>query len=163
MKLTRRATLNLMGATAASAALPGTLSAQSGTVHEVQMLNAHPDDRSERMVFHPDIVRAQPGDTIRFISADPAHNAVTYDDMIPEGAEGWKTRINKDEDVVVEAEGAYGYYCQPHKTLGMVGLILVGDASVNYASLKDVSLRGREEQRWEDIFARADEMMEETA
>ena len=66
--------------------------------------------------------------------------------------------------MVVEAEGAYGYYCQPHKALGMVGLILVGDASANYESLKEVSLRApNEKKRWEDIFARADEIVGATA
>ena len=162
MKLTRRTTMSLMGATAATAMLGGTARA-SGTVHEVKMLNKHPDS-NDRMVFVPDIVEAQPGDTIRFVSADPAHNSVSYDEMLPEGAEGWKTRMNKDAEVVVEAEGAYGYYCQPHKALGMVGLILVGDASANYESLKEANLRApNEKKRWEDIFARADEIVGGTA
>ena len=162
MKLTRRTTMSLMGATAATAML-GNAARASGTVHEVQMLNKHPEE-NERMVFYPDIVEAQPGDTIRFVSADPAHNSVSYDEMLPEGAEGWKTRMNKTEEVVVEAEGAYGYYCQPHKALGMVGLILVGDASTNYESLKEVSLRApNEKKRWADIFARADKIVGGTA
>ncbi|MDR9395020.1 MAG: plastocyanin/azurin family copper-binding protein, partial [Roseovarius sp.] len=130
MKLTRRMTMSLMGATAATVLLPAGARA-NGEVHEVQMLNRHPDE-NESMVFYPDIIEAQPGDTIRFVSVDNAHNSVSYDDMLPEGAEGWKTRVNQDEEIVVEAEGAYGYYCQPHKALGMVGLILVGDASTNY-------------------------------
>ena len=162
MNPTRRTTLSLMGATATTAMLGGTARA-SGTVHEVQMLNKHPDS-NDRMVFHPDILEAQPGDTIRFVSVDPAHNSVSYDEMLPGGAEGWKTRVNQDAEVVVEAEGAYGYYCQPHKALGMVGLILVGDASANYESLKEVSLRApNEKKRWEDIFARADEIVGGTA
>ncbi|WP_397544057.1 pseudoazurin [Roseovarius salis] len=158
MKLTRRTALGLFGASAATAILPGAGARAEGKVHEVQMLNKHPDS-NERMVFHPDIVQAQPGDTIRFVAADPAHNSVTYDDMLPEGAEGWKTRMSQDAEVVVEAEGAYGYYCQPHKPLGMVGLILVGDAATNYEELKAAKLRGREQQRWQDIFARADKIV----
>jgi pseudoazurin len=158
MKLTRRTAMGLLGGTAATALLPGGGAKAQGQVHEVRMLNQHPDN-NERMVFHPDIVEAQPGDTIRFVSVDPAHNSVTYDDMLPDGAEGWQTGMSQDAEVVVEAEGAYGYYCQPHRALGMVGLILVGDASTNYAELKDASLRGREQQRWDDIFARADEIV----
>ena len=156
MNLTRRTTMTLLGATAATALIPGGARA-TGTVHEVRMLNKHPED-NERFVFHPDIVEAQPGDTIRFVSEDRGHNSVSYDDMLPDGAGGWKTRLNKDAEVVVEAEGAYGYYCQPNKALGMVGLILVGDASGNYESLKEAKLRGNEKKRWDDIFARADEI-----
>lgn len=160
MKLTRRATIGLMGATAATAIMPAAAARAQGTVHEVQMLNVHPDSARERFVFYPDIVRAESGDTIRFLSADRGHNAVTYDDMIPDSAEGWKTRLNKDVEVVVGADGAYGYYCQPHKALGMVGLILVGDAAANYDRLKEASLRApQEKKRWKDIFARADKIV----
>jgi len=57
-----------------------------------------------------------------------------------------------------------GITCQPHKALGMVGLILVGDASANYESLKEANLRApNEKKRWEDIFARADEIVGGTA
>ena len=157
MRLTRRMTMTLMGATAATALMPGGARA-AGTVHEVKMLNRHPEE-NESMVFYPDIVEAKSGDTIRFVAEARGHNSVSYDDMLPDAVEGWKTRMNKDAEVVVEAEGAYGYYCQPHKALGMVGLILVGDASGNYESLKETTLRGKEQQRWDDIFARADEIV----
>lgn len=157
MKLTRRMTMTLMGATAATAMLPAGARAR-GTVHEVEMLNRGPDGGN--FVFHPDIVEAEPGDTIRFVSVDKGHNSVTYDDMVPEGADGWKSQINKDFEVVLDTEGAYGYYCQPHRALGMVGLILVGDASVNYESLKDAKLRApNEKKKWTDIFARADDIV----
>lgn len=158
MKLTRRTTISLMGATAATALLPAAARA-NGEVHEIEMLNRHPDD-NENMVFHPDIIEAKPGDTIRFVSTDKGHNAVSYEDMLPEGAEEFKTKVNQDEEIVLEAEGAYGFYCQPHKALGMVGLILVGDASSNYESLKDADLGApKERERWEDIFSRADEIV----
>lgn len=161
MKLTRRTTMTLMGATAATALL-GSAARATGTVHKVKMLNRNTDTK-ESMVFSPDIIEAQPGDTIRFVAEDKGHNSVSYDDMLPEGAEGWKTGMSKDAEVVVEAEGAYGYYCQPHRGLGMVGLILVGDASANYASLKEAKLRGNEKKRWDNIFARADEIVGDNA
>ena len=157
MKLTRRQNLALLGATAISATLP--VAARAAAVHEVKMMNAHPDNKKERMVFVPDIVRAQPGDTIKFIAVDKGHNSEGNADMLPAGAEGWKSKIGSDFEMTVDAHGAYGYHCVPHRTVGMVGLILVGDVSGNYEAIKGAKQRGKAKARYEDIFARADEML----
>ena len=155
---TRRHGLVLAGGAAFTLAAPTLIRAQTGTVHEVEMLNRN-EETGDVMVFAPDIVRAEVGDTIRFLATDRGHNSVTVDEMLPEGAEGWRGRINEEIEVVLETPGAYGYICQPHVSMGMAGLVLVGDVSGNYEALKDVTQRGRAAQRWEDIFARADELL----
>ena len=167
-KLTRREHLALLGSTAAAAALGAPLFAESHSegpvVHEVQMLNADPENKRERQVFVPDIVRAMPGDTIRFIAADRGHNAEVNKKMMPEGGTEWAGRINSDVEVTIDVDGAYGYVCKPHASAGMVGLILVGDVSGNYEDLKGLRQRGKAAKRWESIFERADALLaEETA
>ncbi|MEL7091276.1 MAG: pseudoazurin [Pseudomonadota bacterium] len=157
MTLTRRQYLALTGA-AASAPLLAT-QAQAQTTHDVQMLNTHPETAGRLMVFYPEIVRAQPGDVVRFLSIDNNHNSQAFDEMLPMGVEPWKSTIGKDFDLTVEAEGAYGFFCTPHKGLGMVGLLLVGDVSGNYEALKEVRQRGKSRQRFKDLFAMADEML----
>ncbi|MCV6595786.1 MAG: pseudoazurin [Mangrovicoccus sp.] len=159
MTQTRREVLKTAAAVTLTAMLPASMARAEGTVHEVQMLNVHPDDKKKRQVFVPDIVRAQPGDTIKFIAADKGHNAESNEDMLPEGAEGWEGPMNKDVEVTLTTEGAYGYYCKPHQALGMVGLILVGDVSGNYEALKEVKQRGKAKKVFPDIFERADAML----
>ncbi|GAA6198401.1 pseudoazurin [Pseudophaeobacter sp.] len=95
---------------------------------EVQMLNKGSD--GERMVFEPAFVQAQPGDTIKFVAASRGHNAETVDGMIPEGAEGFAGKINKEIEVTLDTEGYYGVICKPHFAMGMVMTIAVGDAEV---------------------------------
>lgn len=157
MRITRRDGLRLL---AAAAAVAGPFRASAmGAVHEVQMLNKHPET-GERMVFVPDLIRAAPGDTIRFVAADRGHNSASNKDMLPEGAEGWKGRVSKDVEVVVDAEGAYGFHCVPHLALGMVGLILVGDPSSNFEAARAAKHRSRKAKaRYEDIFARAEALL----
>jgi len=92
---------------------------------EVKMLNKGAN--GERMVFEPDFVQAAPGDTIRFIAADKGHNAETAKDMIPEGAKGFKGKINEEIEVTLDAEGVYAVLCKPHYAMGMVMTIAVGD------------------------------------
>ncbi|MEM7731515.1 MAG: pseudoazurin [Pseudomonadota bacterium] len=158
MKITRRQNLGLMGGALVASAAPSVLTS-SEAVHDVEMLNHHPDDKKELMVFYPDIVIAQPGDVIRFLATDNNHNSQARDDMLPDGVEPWKSKIGDEFELTVEAEGAYGYFCTPHKTYGMVGLILVGDVSSNYETLKTVRQRSKSKARFKDIFARADALL----
>lgn len=164
-KLTRREHLALLGGTAMASVMGGPALAGSHsegpTTHEVLMLNAHPENRRERQVFVPDLLRIKPGDTVRFVAEDRGHNSAVNEDMIPEGGATWDGRINQDVEVTIDVEGAYGYECTPHATAGMVGLILCGDVSSNYEEIKGQRFRGKAAQRYEDIFARADEMLAE--
>ena len=155
--ITRRTTLQMAGATLALASTPSL--SRAATTHEILMLNRDPDDRRANMVYRPEIVVAQPGDTLRFVPTDRGHNVVSYDTMWPDGADAWRTRPNAEFETVVEIEGAYGYYCQPHKAMGMVGLVLVGNPMSNYERAKATSLRGREKQRWDAIWAEADTLV----
>ena len=169
-KLTRREHLALLGGTAMASVIGGPALAGSHSggdmeegpkTHEVLMLNSHPDNRRERQVFVPDLLRIQPGDTVRFIAEDRGHNSAVNEDMIPEGGTTWEGRINQDVEVTIDVEGAYGYECTPHATAGMVGLILCGDVSGNYEEIKDQRFRGRAADRYEDIFERADALLAE--
>jgi len=72
-------------------------------------------------------VQAAPGDTIKFVAASKGHNAETAKGMIPEGAEGFKGKINEEIEVTLETEGVYGVICKPHFAMGMVMTIAVGD------------------------------------
>ena len=159
MKLTRREHLALMGGALTAAAIPAGLSADGHTVHEVQMLNQDPENKRERQIYSPAVVRAMPGDTIRFIATDRGHNAQSNADWSPEGGTEWKGKINEEVEVTIDVEGAYMYECQPHASAGMIGLILVGDVSGNYEELKGQRFRGKAKQRAEAYFEMADEML----
>jgi len=160
MKQTRRAHLAMLGGTAAAAMMPVAVKADGhATMHEVQMLNADPDNRRERNIFNPPVLKVNVGDTVKFVNADKGHNAQLDENMMPEDGTEFKGRINEEIEVTFETDGTYGYYCLPHRALGMVGLILVGDASVNFEEAKAAKQRGKAAARYEDYFAMAEEMM----
>ena len=128
MKITRRAHLIGLGATGVALAT-GTGAAADGhspTEHVVEMLNADPENSRKRQVFIPEVLRVNVGDTVTFKAVDRGHNSQVDEDMMPEGGTMWEGGINEDVTVTIEAEGAYGYYCTPHRAAGMVGLLLVG-------------------------------------
>ena len=114
--------LALMG----SLVLAGTAAAET---HQVQMLTKSP--AGEMNVFEPPFLKVQPGDTVTFVPTEKGHNSETIKDAIPEGAEGWKGKINQEVSVSLTEPGLYVYKCLPHLPLGMVGLIQVGDEAPN--------------------------------
>lgn len=155
LALSRR-TLLLAG-TAALVARPAM--SEEPTTHTVEMLNKDPEDAKQRMVFKPAFLVVKPGDTVQFVSADKGHNSEIIDDMIPEGAEGWKGRINDDVAVTLETPGFYGYKCTPHVGTGMVGLIVVeGDGMMdNLEAAQKVRHRGQAKKRFEALWEMAEE------
>ncbi|MDR0277490.1 MAG: pseudoazurin [Paucimonas sp.] len=95
-------------------------------VHEVKMLNR---GASGAMVYEPDYLHLQPGDSVRFLPTQSGHNAATLDGLLPAGAEPFKGKINQALEVKFEVPGFYGIQCSPHVSMGMVMLIQVGEAA----------------------------------
>ena len=118
---------------------------------EVRMLNK---GEKGAMVFEPDFVQAQVGDTVKFLLVDKGHNAETIKDMIPEGAEPAIGGMNEDFVITLTQEGAYGIRCKPHYGLGMVALIVAGEP-VNLDALQKVKTPGKAKKKFEALFAEA--------
>lgn len=97
---------------------------------------------AEARVYNPDIIYIAPGDTVGFTNMT-SHNVVSY--VVPEGAEGFgeKGKLPGGSfSVTLEKEGIYGYVCEPHIGFGMVGVIVVGNAS---QETKDAALKKADE------------------
>lgn len=132
----------------------GALCALAGTAnaadHEVKLLTK--GDHGI-MVFQPDFVQAQPGDTIHFVAVDKIHNAESIKGMIPDGAEPFKGKMGHDLTVTLTRQGVYGVKCAPHYGMGMVALIVVGKP-VNLKQAEAVPQMGRAKKVFGDLFAR---------
>ncbi len=84
---------------------------------------------AEARIFRADIVYIQSGDTVRWTNMT-SHNAVSY--IVPDGAEGFgeKGKLPGGSfSAKIEKEGIYGYVCEPHIGVGMVGVVVVGDVT----------------------------------
>lgn len=85
----------------------------------------------------PLVTFAKPGDTLKFMQM-AGHDTESIDNMIPEGAEKWKSKMGEEGfSVKLEKEGAYIFKCNPHITTGMVGAVVVGEGEPsNLAALE---------------------------
>lgn len=125
---------------------------------EVRMLNEGEDGQT--MVFEPALLHIAPGDTVTFVPTDRGHNATSMEAMIPAGAGGWDGAISEPVSVTFVVEGTYGYICEPHYGLGMVGLVLVGDFERNFSDARDIRQRGQADHRFDELFEQAQALVD---
>ncbi len=121
--------------------------------HTVEMLTKGPD--GGRYVYAPAFLQVAPGDTVKFVNGDPGHNAASIDGAIPAGADAFTGKINEEIEVTLTEPGVYAYKCTPHYTLGMVGLILVGDAPSNLDAVAEQRFPGRAGRRMSALLDEA--------
>lgn len=120
---------------------------------EVKMLNRN---ATGGMVYEPEYLRIQPGDTVKFIATDVTHNAASIPGMLPAGAVPFKGQINQEIEVIFELPGSYGIRCIPHWAMGMVMLVEVGDQSSDRLTLPP-SLPPEAGKRFDEILKRRGE------
>lgn len=127
-----------------SLALSGAAFAET---HEVQMLNK---GAAGVMVFEPSFLKIAVGDTVKFLPTDKSHNAESIKGMMPEGAETFKGRTNKEVEATFDLEGLYGVMCKPHFAMGMVMSIEVGEVDTVPETFFEGRVPKRARQRFDD-------------
>jgi len=99
----------------------------------VEMLNKRDD--GAKMVYSEDITRIDVGDTITWIPTAKGHNV----EFIA-GPDGWdaprKSKLNKEVEMTFDTPGVYVYQCSPHKSMGMIGIVVVGDGDNDVSKAK---------------------------
>jgi pseudoazurin len=106
--------------------------------HTIDMLNKL---GKERMVFSKKVISINLTDDILWKSVDKGHN-VEFIGM-PDGVKKYKSKISKDANYKFTKPGVYLYQCTPHKAMGMIGLIIVGNDKNNLDKIKKVKVYGK--------------------
>lgn len=136
-----------------AALLVGSSVAAFAETIEIQMLNEN--EAGDKMVFSQELIRAEVGDVIRFVPTDRSHNAQSVKGALPEGQEAFKGRMNQEIEYVVTETGLTAVVCQPHQTMGMVALIVVGNDVSNADEILDARLRGKGKDKIEALIEEA--------
>lgn len=106
----------------------------SATVHEVKMLN---NGKDGIMVFEPGYLKANKGDSVKFIPTDAGHDVSSVE--VPQGSKMWSSPSGKAITVQLKEDGVYVYECKAHLPMAMVGVIQVGGAK-NIEKVKSKAL-----------------------
>ena len=111
----------------------------------VEMLNKK---GKETMVFSLKIVKINVGEKVFWKATNKGHNVEFIKKHgIPKGVEKFKSRLSKDAQYTFKVPGIYAYWCTPHKAMGMIGFVVVGNDKSNIESIKKVKFRGKSKKR----------------
>ena len=130
--------LFLLGLLSTSIAFSTTVSAYADET--VEMLNKL---NKEFMVYSKKIVKIKTGETVFWKSTNAGHNVEFIKGGFPDGVEKFKSKMNKDTQFKFEIPGIYAYWCTPHKGMGMIGFVIVGDDKSNLENIKTIKYSGK--------------------
>ena len=94
-------------------------------------------------VYSKKIVNVNVGDTVFWKSVNPGHNVEFIKGGIPAGVEKFKTKYSKDASYNFKIPGIYAYWCTPHKSMGMIGFVVVGNDRSNLEEIKKLKFYGK--------------------
>ena len=110
----------------------------------IEMLNKRDD--GAKMVYSQDIARVAVGDTITWVPTSKGHNV-----EFVAGPDGWdlpkKSKNNKEVSITFDVPGIYFYQCTPHKGMGMVALVGVGDDTSNKDAIAKAKAVGKSKKK----------------
>ena len=104
----------------------------------------------EKMVYSIKVAKIDIGDTIIWKSVDKGHN-VEFVEM-PKGVKKFKSKISKDAEYKFEIPGIYLNVCTPHKSMGMIGLVVVGDNLSNLDKIKKAKMGGKSKKIFKELL-----------
>ena len=114
----------------------------------VEMWNKDPEDKKRKMVFSQEIVVVEPGESVTWLATDKGHNV----EFIA-GPEGWeapkKSKVSKDVTLTFDTPGVYLYQCTPHKSMGMIAVVVVGDGDNDISGAK---VKGKSKKKLKEIL-----------
>ena len=108
--------------------------------HMIEMLNK---SGNEMMVYSKKIIKVNVGDTVTWKATTKGHNVEFIRNGTPEGVGKFKSKMNVDVDYKFDVPGIYAYWCTPHKAMGMIGFVVVGDDKSNLDKIKAIKFVGK--------------------
>ena len=111
---------------------------------KIDMLNKRED--GAKMVYSQDIAKVNVGDTITWLPKSKGHN-VQFITVPNDVKKPKKSKINKEYSYKFEKPGIYLYLCTPHKAMGMIGLVVVGDDISNKDKIAKAKVLGKSKKK----------------
>ena len=114
----------------------------------IEMLNKDAD--GNRMVYSQEIAKVEVGDTVTWLPASKGHNV----EMISSPNDmNCKSKNGKEAKITFNTPGIYYYWCTPHKGMGMIGLVVVGNDLSNVDDIAGAKAIGKSKKKLKALLA----------
>ena len=114
----------------------------------IEMLNK--DANGNKMVFSQEVVKIEVGDTVTWLPTTKGHNV----EMISSPNKmKFKSKNGKEAKITFDTPGIYYYWCTPHKGMGMIGLVVVGNDLSNMDEVASAKARGKSKKKSKKLLS----------
>ena len=114
----------------------------------IEMLNKDAD--GNRMVYSQEIAKIEVGDTVTWLPASKGHNV----EMISSPNDmKFKSKNGKEAKITFDTPGIFYYWCTPHKGMGMIGLVVVGNDLSNIDDIASAKAIGKSKNKLKALLA----------
>ena len=117
----------------------------------IEMLNKRDD--GGKMVYSEDITKIDVGDTITWVPTSKGHNV----EFIA-GPDGFntpkKSKSSKEVSITFDEPGIYYYWCSPHKSMGMIALVVVGGDKSNIEDIAGAKAVGKSKKKLKALLSK---------
>ena len=116
----------------------------------IDMLNK--DANGNKMVYSKEVAKVAVGETITWLPASKGHNVEII--AAPDGFNiPKKSKNGKEVSITFEVPGIYYYWCTPHKGMGMIGLVVVGDDTSNKDKIAKAKALGKSKKKLKKLLS----------
>ena len=114
----------------------------------IEMLNKDAD--GNKMGYSQELVKIDVGDTVSWLPSSKGHNV----EMISSPNKmKFKSKNGKEAKITFDTPGIYYYLCTPHKGMGMIGLVVVGNDMSNIDDVKKAKAYGKSKKKLKKLLA----------
>ena len=115
----------------------------------IDMLNK--DANGNKMVYSKEVAKVAVGETITWLPASKGHNVEIIN--VPDGFDIPKKSKNGKEVSITFEVPIYYYWCTPHKGMGMIGLVVVGDDTSNKDKIAKAKALGKSKKKLKKLLS----------
>ena len=119
--------------------------------YDVDMLNKRDD--GEKMVYSTDVLHVNLNDTVTWLPTTKGHNVEFIE--APESADLPKkpSKVNKEFSYAFNEPGIYLYQCSPHKSMGMIALVVVDGNLSNIDDIASTRVVGKSKKKLKELLS----------
>ena len=115
---------------------------------KIEMLNK--DAEGNRNVYSKEVVKVDVGDTVTWLPTSKGHNVEIISSP---NQMKFKSKNNKEAKITFDTPGIYYYWCTPHKGMGMIGLVVVGNDLSNINDVASAKAIGKSKKKLKKLRA----------
>ena len=104
----------------------------------------------QKKSYSVEVAKIDVGDTITWLPKFKGHNV----EIVASPNElKFKSKNNKETSLTFDTPGIYYYWCTPHKSMGMIGLVVVGGDTSNKDDIAKAKALGKSKKKLQALLA----------